>query len=139
MMIAMLATIMYWRRKLPYLGREPGTVASVMCIVAGTEMVGTLEGLSGLSTKERDQRVREMKRGYGYGWRRQGEGSGYVGEGGVRWVVDCISGDSGNGKEGRGLLTRDTEATGMSGVSGMGEMREDDNGGEGRWREGGNI
>lgn len=109
-----------------------------MCIVAGTEMVGTFEGLSGLSTKERDQRVREMKRGYGYGWRRQGEGSGYVGEGGVRWVIDCVSGDTSNGKEGRGLLTRDTEATGVSSVSDMREMREDENGGEGRWREGAN-
>lgn len=120
-MIVQLLVVMYWTRKLPYLARDPGTVAAVMCLVAGTDMGRRFAGmgLESLGSRERDEMVEGLGWRFGYGWRREEEGDGEYEEGRVRWVVDYVSdGESRTADqviEGRGLLSRDTDFSGSLG------------------------
>jgi len=86
-----LILVALWRRKLPLLARAPDTIASVMTYVAGTGMSRDFEDLSMCKTKERDQTIKGMGKGYVYGWRREfGGGGNGAGQTRVRWVVDEV-------------------------------------------------
>ncbi|KAK3366766.1 hypothetical protein B0T24DRAFT_709096, partial [Lasiosphaeria ovina] len=89
LMLAQLALVMLWRRRLPHLPRRPDSIAAVMTYVAGTAMVRDFCGLESLTTRQRNKAIRDMGKVYAYGWRRE---AGEDGRAIVRWVVDEVPG-----------------------------------------------
>ncbi|KAF8851582.1 hypothetical protein BDZ45DRAFT_750541 [Acephala macrosclerotiorum] len=83
LMVIQLLIVNVWRRKLPMLTRPPDTIASVMTYVAGTGMSRDFESLSMVKTKERNRAIKELRKSYAYGWRREEDGA-------TRWVVDEV-------------------------------------------------
>jgi hypothetical protein len=82
-MLIVVVIINIWRRILVHLPRKPDSVANVMSYVAGTEMCHDFEGLELLKVEERDRRIRELGKRYGYGLKEWVNGSKEK-----RWVVD---------------------------------------------------
>ena len=76
-----IVIINIWRRWLPRLPRKPDSVAAVLTYVCQSRMVEDFEGVELLSVKERDRRIRDLRKRYGY-QARQGEDS--LG----RWTID---------------------------------------------------
>jgi hypothetical protein len=83
LMIVELIVVNIWRRSLPHLPRAPNSIAAVMTYVAGTRMIRDLDGLEQLSISERNRKIRDLRKAYAYGWRREEGGQ-------VRWVVDEV-------------------------------------------------
>jgi ketopantoate reductase len=84
-MLIVVVVINIWRRLLAHLPRKPDSVANIMSYVAGTEMCRDFEGLELVKVEERDKRIRELGKKYGYGlkeWANETKGG--------RWVVDEV-------------------------------------------------
>jgi hypothetical protein len=82
-MLIVVIIINIWRRILTHLPRKPDNVANVMSYVAGVEMCHDFEGLELLKVEERDKRIRELGKRYGYGLKEWANGTKRQ-----RWVVD---------------------------------------------------
>jgi hypothetical protein len=72
-----------WRRWLPRLPRKPDNVAAVLTYVCQSRMVEDFEGVEVLSVRERDRRIRDLRKRYGYGVRKGEDGLG-------RWTIDEV-------------------------------------------------
>jgi hypothetical protein len=70
-----------WRRWLPRLPRKPDNVAAVLTYVCQSHMVDDFEGVEVLSVRERDRRIRDLRKRYGYRIRKGEDGLG-------RWTID---------------------------------------------------
>ncbi|KAH8893832.1 hypothetical protein GQ53DRAFT_805291 [Thozetella sp. PMI_491] len=94
-MIVQLVVVNFWRRAMPHLPRRPDTIANVMTYVAETGIVRDFHGLEDLSVSRRNQAIRDMRKTYAYGWRKEDE------SGRIRWVIDEMV-----PAEGKSLLDR---------------------------------
>jgi hypothetical protein len=83
-MIFVLVVVNIWRTSLPSIPRKPNNIASVMMHVSESRMCDDFEGTQGLTTRERDERVRRLGKRYFYGV----EGDGI----GRKLVIDEIQG-----------------------------------------------
>jgi len=80
-----------WRRWLPRLPRKPDNVATVLTYVCRSQMVEDFEGVEVLSVRERDRRIRDLRKRYRYQIRKGEDGLG-------RWTIDEIP-DAGSNPE----------------------------------------
>ena len=71
--------------------RKPDNVAAVLTYVCQSRMVEDFEGVETLSVRERDRRIRDLGKRYGYGVRKGEDGE-------ERWTIDEIS-DAGSNPE----------------------------------------
>ena len=69
--------------RLPRLPRKPDNVATVLTYVCQSHMVEDFEGVETLSVRERDRRIRDLRKRYGYRVRKGEDGLG-------RWTIDEI-------------------------------------------------
>jgi Protein of unknown function (DUF3433) len=56
-MIITIVAVIIWRRKTPYMPREPDTVAGVLSYVADSKLLSELDGCEYLTTKELEKRI----------------------------------------------------------------------------------
>ncbi len=84
LMIVQLIFNNFWRRSMPHLPRRPDNIAAVMTYVADTSIVKDFQGLESSSVRQRNRTIRDMKKTYAYGWRKEDE------SGRIRWVVDEV-------------------------------------------------
>jgi len=82
-MLLTVVIINVWRRRLPRLPRKPDNVAAVLTYVCQSHMVEDFEGVEILSVRERDRRIRDLRKRYGYRVRKGEDGLG-------RWTIDEI-------------------------------------------------
>jgi hypothetical protein len=82
-----------WRRWLPRLPRKPDNVAAVLTYVCQSHMVEDFEGVEVLSVRERDRRIRDLRKRYKYRVRKGEDGLG-------RWTIDEVP-DAGSNPEAR--------------------------------------
>jgi hypothetical protein len=86
-MLLVLISLVFWRRKLPYVPRPPDTLGGVISYICNSRMLDTFDGCTELGNGEMVRRISRLRKKYTYGE--------YVGvDGQVRWMIEESSNSS---------------------------------------------
>jgi len=76
---AVVSTLVYVRRRHPFLPRQPNTIASVLAYIHQSKMLYDFVGTSKLSHAEMDLRLEKLGKTYGLGWFQGRDGQTHCG------------------------------------------------------------
>ena len=81
LMFLVLISLVFWKRRLPYLPRPPDTLGSVISYICASRMLADFDQCTGLGNRELKRRIAGMGNRYTYGK--------YVGlDGQLRWMIE---------------------------------------------------
>jgi hypothetical protein len=77
--LCIVAGIVYWRRRHPFLPRQPSSIASVLCFIYQSKMLYDFVGTEKLKNDEMVERLMGIQKTYGLGWFKGRDGDMHCG------------------------------------------------------------
>jgi Protein of unknown function (DUF3433) len=91
--LCLVAALVYWRRRHPFLPRQPNTIASILAFIHQSKMLYDFVGTEKMNNKEMVQRLGSIGKTYGLGWFTGRDGEIHCGVDEEELVSDYKHGD----------------------------------------------
>jgi hypothetical protein len=77
--LILCASLVYWRRRHPFLPRQPSTIASVLAFIHQSKMLYDFVDTETMNNKQMEERLKALGKKYGLGWFKGRDGKPHCG------------------------------------------------------------